>query len=56
MMYLKYQNMEFDDLSIAPGVPGNILEVVPLEYHLEKETHPSITAGRQNCNSFQKLN
>ena len=45
MMYLKYQNMEFYDLSTAPGVTGNILEVVPLEYHLEKETHPSMTAG-----------
>ena len=31
-MHLKYQYMymEFDDLSTAPGVPGNILEVNPL--------------------------
>ena len=43
-MHLKYQYMEFDDLSTA-GVPGNNLEVVPLEYHLEKEKHPSMTAG-----------
>ena len=44
-MHLKYHYMEFDDVTTAPGVPGNILQVVPLEYHLEIETHPTMTTG-----------
>ena len=46
-MHLKYQYMymEFDDLSTAPGVPENILEVVPLEYINVCITYPLRTSN-----------
>ena len=44
-MHLNYQYMEFDDLSTAPGVPGNILVVVPLEYINVCITYPLHTSN-----------